>query len=198
MTKQLIPRQLPQLMPQEPTQLMPQEPAQLVPQESTSQAHIDLKPQASTPLNLMLGLLGGVALAVMIALNSELAKYGSPLLASWVAHGVGTLVALLLLGAVRLRQGCLTRCNEAAPWWAYLGGLPGAFTVVLGAMTVNSALGLSASIAFIMAGQILFGLVCDRLGLFGMARRRLSWGQGAALAVMALGALIVLLAQEGA
>ncbi|MFV7783028.1 DMT family transporter [Shewanella marisflavi] len=39
----------------------------------------------------------------------------------------------------------------------------------------QQALGLSASIAFIMAGQILFGLVCDRLGLFGMARRRLSW-----------------------
>ncbi|QYJ92354.1 DMT family transporter [Shewanella spartinae] len=179
-------------------QLMPQESAQLMPQEPTSQAHIDLKTQASTPLNLMLGLLGGVALAVMIALNSELAKYGSPLLASWVAHGVGTLVALLLLGAVRLRQGALTRRNEAAPWWAYLGGLPGAFTVVLGAMTVNSALGLSASIAFIMAGQILFGLVCDSMGLFGMARRRLNWGQGAALTVMALGALIVLLAQEGA
>ncbi|QYJ99648.1 DMT family transporter [Shewanella alkalitolerans] len=181
-------------MPQESIQLTPQ----LVPQEATSQAHIDLKPQASTPLNLMLGLLGGVALAVMIALNSELAKYGSPLLASWVAHGVGTLVALLLLGAVRLRQGALTRRNEAAPWWAYLGGLPGAFTVVLGAMTVNSTLGLSASIAFIMAGQILFGLMCDSLGLFGMARRRLNWGQGASLAVMALGALIVLLAQEGA
>ncbi|WP_144202809.1 DMT family transporter [Shewanella sp. KCT] len=171
---------------------------QLMPQEPTGQAHIDLKPQASTPLNLMLGLLGGVALAVMIALNSELSKYGSPLLASWVAHGVGTLVALLLLGAVRLRQAALTRRNGAAPWWAYLGGLPGAFTVVLGAMTVNSALGLSASIAFIMAGQILFGLVCDSLGLFGMARRRLNWGQGASLAVMALGALVVLLAQEGA
>ncbi|WP_258406857.1 DMT family transporter [Shewanella rhizosphaerae] len=194
MTKQLIPQLMPQLMPQEAAQLTPQ----LLPQEPTSQAHIDLKPQASTPLNLMLGLLGGVALAVMIALNSELAKYGSPLLASWGAHGVGTLVALLLLGAVRLRQGALTRRNEAAPWWAYLGGLPGAFTVVLGAMTVNSALGLSASIAFIMAGQILFGLVCDSLGLFGMARRRLNWGQGASLAVMALGALIVLLAQEGA
>ena len=156
-----------------------------------------MTPNGMTPTNLSLGLLGGLALAVMIALNSALAQYGTPLQASWVAHGVGTLVSLLLLGVVRQRQAGLSK-RETAPLWAYLGGLPGAFTVVLGAMTVNSALGLSASIAFIMAGQILFGLLCDRLGLLGMAKRRLTWGQGAALAVMALGALMVLLAQEGA
>ncbi|MFV7770273.1 hypothetical protein [Shewanella marisflavi] len=73
---------MPQLMIQEPTQqITPQAPGH------AAAPHVvklyGAEPKPSKPLNLMLGLLGEVALvAVMFALNSELAKYGSPMQAS--------------------------------------------------------------------------------------------------------------------
>ncbi len=63
----------------------------------------------------------GLLLALMIAQNGALARATDPWLASWLAHGVGTLVAALLWWlSPRLPT------PEAAPPWAWLGGLPGA------------------------------------------------------------------------
>ena len=60
------------------------------------------------------------------------------------------------------------------PRWAYLGGLPGAFTVVLAGITVNSRLALPGTVAFMLVGQVAFGIVSDGLGLFGVAKRRIT------------------------
>ena len=44
----------------------------------------------------LLALGAGALLALMIAINSLLASYNSPLLASWLAHGMGAITAWLL------------------------------------------------------------------------------------------------------
>ncbi|MFE0581324.1 DMT family transporter [Streptomyces sp. NPDC058874] len=130
----------------------------------------------------LLGIAGGVLLATMLHYNSLLAKHTTPAYASWVAHGVGAVVALLLVllttSGVRLRRA--ERGGEAEPaaptkrpLWFYLGGIPGAFTVMLGAITVNGSLSLSGTIAFMLVGQILFGLVSDHFGLFQTPKRRI-------------------------
>jgi len=43
----------------------------------------------------VLALIGGLLLALMIDFNSTMAEHSSPLFASWVAHGIGTLGSLL-------------------------------------------------------------------------------------------------------
>ncbi|MGF1728510.1 DMT family transporter [Photobacterium kasasachensis] len=146
------------------------------------------------PLNLSLALAGGVTLASMIAINSELAAYSSPVLASWFAHGIGAITSLLVLITASLLAGKkLTILPKVGtPFWAYLGGIPGAFTVVLAAITVNSPLGLSGSLALIMAGQVLFGLVCDGFGLFGLTKRPFTLTDGITLGLMATGCLLTL------
>jgi len=146
------------------------------------------------PFNLSLALLGGVALASMIAFNSQLAAYSSPLLASWFAHGLGAIVAFLIVIAPSVCSGNkFVFCSKLrSPIWAYLGGIPGAFTVFLAAITVNSPLGLSGSIAFIMAGQVLFGIVSDAFGLFGLMKRRIAYREVAALVLIIVGCLITL------
>lgn len=130
----------------------------------------------------------GTILAVMIHFNSMLATHSSALFASWFAHGVGAAVALLFVGASSLRRKpVLPRpATDAAraPLWAYLGGIPGAFTVVLATITVNSGLALSGTLALMLVGQVVFGMVSDRLGLFGVTRRRL--GSADLLGVLAI------------
>jgi transporter family-2 protein len=146
------------------------------------------------PVNLSLALAGGITLASMIALNSKMAFFSSPLLASWVAHGVGAVISLIVIMVVSafLGEKISLLPKYGTPIWAYLGGIPGAFTVILAAITVNSPLGLSGSIALIMAGQVLFGLVSDTLGLFGLTKRSMSIHDGIALLLMVTGCLITL------
>lgn len=145
-------------------------------------------------INLSLALAGGITLASMIAVNSELATFSSPLLASWVAHGVGAVTSffvLLLISAWKRKKISLLP-KSATPIWAYLGGIPGAFVVILAAITVNSPLGLSGSIVLIMAGQVLFGLISDTFGLFGLRKRSMNSNDGIALVLMVVGCLITM------
>ncbi|MGB0833724.1 MAG: DMT family transporter [Psychrobium sp.] len=117
---------------------------------------------------------GGCLLALMIASNSELAKYSSAVGASWIAHLVGTIVSLILMVITTLYFSIPNRISphRKIPIWAYSGGVFGAFTVVLAAITVNSQLGLAVTIALVMFGQLLFGLVSDYYGLFGSNRKK--------------------------
>lgn len=132
----------------------------------------------------------GAILAVMIHVNSMLAAHSSALFASWLAHGVGAAVALLFVGVSWLRRKSVSShaatdaARTRAPFWAYLGGIPGAFTVVLATITINGGLALSGTLALMLVGQVAFGMVCDGLGLFGVARRRL--GSADLLGVLAI------------
>lgn len=133
----------------------------------------------------------GVILAVMIALNSRLAAASSPLFASWLAHGSGALVAGLLL-RILMRSRQQTAAPRPVPYWAWLGGVPGALTVLLAAITVNSPLALSGSLALMLLGQILFSVAADGRGWFGVARRRLSRRDIGALALILVGSLMLI------
>lgn len=142
----------------------------------------------------LLAIAGGVLLSLMIEFNSLLARYTSPVYASWVAHGLGAVVAVLLvLAYARVRAGKAENRRNAgnqqgvrAPRWFYLGGIPGAFTVILAAVAVNSRLALSGTIALMLVGQVVFGMVSDHFGLFRTPRRRLS-GTDLVVALTVLG-----------
>lgn len=136
----------------------------------------------------LLAVAGGVLLSLMIEFNSLLARYTSPVYASWVAHGLGAVVAVLLvLAYARVRAGKVEKRQEVrAPYWFYLGGIPGAVTVILAAVAVNSRLALSGTIALMLVGQVVFGMVSDHFGLFRTPRRRLS-GMDLVVALTVLG-----------
>jgi transporter family-2 protein len=137
----------------------------------------------------LMGIAGGVLLALMINYNSLLARHTTPVFASWVAHGLGAAAAFALVVAYARarRAGDPPRTAPGAnvPRWFYLGGIPGTVTVILAAVAVNSPLTLSGAIAFMLVGQVVFGIVSDHWGLFRTPRRRI-------VATDALGALAVL------
>ncbi|WP_299003274.1 DMT family transporter [uncultured Shewanella sp.] len=135
--------------------------------------------------NKLMALLAGGLLALMIEINSELAFVNSPIQASWIAHGVGAFVAMCLVlivafafqghkrnGLVKTK-GIKTKGTKTTglPYWLYLGGLPGALTVVLAGITVNSDIGLSGTLSSALIGQIIFGIISDHFGLFGSQKK---------------------------
>jgi transporter family-2 protein len=124
----------------------------------------------------LLAFAGGILLALMINYNSLLARYSTPVFASWAAHGLGAAAAFVLVVlCARLLgpRGEAAEPRERAPLWFYLGGIPGAFTVFLAAITVNGGLSLSGTIALMLVGQVLFGIVSDHFGLFRIPKRRI-------------------------
>jgi transporter family-2 protein len=137
-------------------------------------------------------LAAGALLAVMIACNGLLAKHSAPVFASWVAHGTGAAVAFLLVaGWSRIFGRQDARTQQKGPAWAYLGGVPGALTVVLAAITTNSPLALSGTIAFMLVGQVIFGLAMDYAGLFGVAKRRFAATDVVVVALVLCGSVLL-------
>lgn len=156
----------------------------------------------SRPFNdILLAIAGGALLALMIDSNSLLARQTSAVFSSWVAHGVGALVALLLVRLLAMASGkppADAGRPATSPFWFYLGGVPGAFTVILAALAVNGPLPLSGAIALMMVGQVLFGLVSDHFGWLRVPVRRI---RGAdllvVLCVLAGSAMIIFGGQNG-
>lgn len=140
-------------------------------------------------------LIAGVVLAFMIEWNSQLAQHSSPLFASWTAHGVGSIASLMLVKLVSgagAKEGGNTG-GTRWPLWSYLGGIPGAFTVLLAAISVNSDLGLSGTLALMLLGQMAFGLVADRFALFRLERRQPHLREAFGIALVLAGSIVVIL-----
>jgi transporter family-2 protein len=143
----------------------------------------------------LMAILGGLLLALMINYKSLLARHTTPIFASWVAHGLGAVAAFVL---VMLHHRVVRPADPAAqpgprpPLWFYAGGIPGTLVVILAAIAVNSSLALSGAIAFMLVGQVIFGIAVDHLGLFRTQRRRITRiDLLGALAVLAGSTLII-------
>lgn len=140
----------------------------------------------------LLAIVGGGVLALMINYNSLMAKYTNPIFASWVAHGIGALTSLLFIFLVQKRKFLDSNKIVKSKLWQYLGGIPGAFTVILAAITVNSSLGLSGSLSLMLLGQIIAGLVYDRLGLFNSVKRKINMIDCLAVIFVFLGSILII------
>lgn len=145
----------------------------------------------------LLALAGGVLLTLMTEFNGQLAHHTTAVFASWAAHGIGAVVALSLV-AVTVRATSHARPEpqlpepERTPRWFYLGGIAGAFVVILSAISVNSELALSGTIALMLTGQVLFGIASDQWGLLRIPKRRVTpTTLGTAALVLAGSVLIV-------
>lgn len=150
----------------------------------------------------LVAFIAGGLLALMIQLNSQLASAGSPLLASWIAHGTGALTALLLWLFMGRRKAAPSpevpepeqnkQPKRTLPLWAWLGGLPGAMTVILAAICVNSPLGLGGTLALLLLGQLLFGAISDTRGWWLLPKRQLHPLEWPALLLVLAGALLLI------
>ena len=120
----------------------------------------------------LLGLaaLGGMAIALQALINARLQQAaGNPVLAATISFAVG-LVGLLLVLPV---QAGGPQTLSQAQWWAWTGGLLGAFYVVISILLVPR-IGAAALISSAVLGQMVFSLVADHYGFLGTQVRTAS------------------------
>jgi transporter family-2 protein len=146
-------------------------------------------PTSSPPLYLLAALGTGGLLTLMVLCNSEVTRFAGPLLGSLLPHATGTVAAAL---ALVLMAGRVAPSTGRAPFWAYLGGLSGAVTVVLTSVAANTALALSGTLALGLVGQAAFALAADRWGLLGLPRRRATLRGIVSLSLILLGSAILI------
>ena len=111
----------------------------------------------------LLALIGGMAVAFQSQINGGLGKKVGVIEGSFISFSVGTLALLFIL--LFFGQGDISAISTV-PKWQLIGGLLGAFFVVIQVITVPK-IGVSATLMAIIIGQILIGAIIDHFGLFG-------------------------------
>lgn len=164
-----------------------------------------MSPNPSRALNsfyLLAAFGSGCLLTLAVFLNGEAGRFGGATFSSWQAHGIGTVVAVLILGFFWRRERAAAASARAAmgrpPLWAYLGGVLGGVTVILTSWSVNSPLALAGTLALGLAGQFALSLAADYWGILGLPKRRLDRRDAGAVILIAAGSLLIILVGVGA
>ncbi|HEU4603646.1 MAG TPA: DMT family transporter [Steroidobacteraceae bacterium] len=135
-------------------------------------------------------LLAGLGLAVQVGLNSTMRQFtGNAAFAAVVSFCVGLAGLLLFLLATRTEIPSRSAL-ASAPWWAWLGGLFGAFYVAI-ATIVGPRLGASTLLALTLVGQIATALVLDHFGWIGFPHNPISMTRVAGAALLVCGVLLI-------
>ena len=137
-----------------------------------------------------LGLITGSMLASQGAINGRLASHaGGPAAAALISMSIG----LMALKAVNLlsRGGLPSVAGvSSAPWWAFMGGLIGAFGLTSAAFTVPQV-GVATWVACVIAGQLVCAILLDQLGAFGQTVRDITPLRLLGVACLAAGVFLV-------
>ncbi|TIM69216.1 MAG: EamA-like transporter family protein, partial [Mesorhizobium sp.] len=75
-------------------------------------------------------------------------------------------------------------------WLFVAGGMLGGFYVTLSTI-LTPRIGAAALMAFLVAGQLIAGMLVDRAGFLGVAVREVSLGRVAGAVLLLVGALLI-------
>jgi transporter family-2 protein len=139
----------------------------------------------------LLGIVAGMLIALQGPINAQLAHaLGVPVAAAAASFVAGTIALLCVTLVVTQVRGIAINWHVPPLWMFFAGGCLGAAFVTC-ALILTPKLGVTATMAFIVAGQLLAGLTLDHFGYFGLAVREVTVGRvGGALLLLA-GALLI-------
>jgi bacterial/archaeal transporter family-2 protein len=140
---------------------------------------------------ILLAFAAGMAVPVQFAVNAEMrGAVGGPVLAAAISFVVGTLA--LLVAVLVAREGASSLSNLAgAPWWAWAGGLLGAFYVTA-SIILTPRLGAVTTVGFIIAGQVVISVILDWFGLLNLPVQLITLPKLGGAVLMIVGAVLVL------
>ena len=132
------------------------------------------------------GLAGAVQVAIMAGLGDRIGSVGALAFAT-------VLSAVLALGALLVAERSFDAFARAVrqPWWMLMGGIVGLF-ILLTVTVAGSRIGIVATVAILIAGQLVMGVAIDRFGLFGVDRIPLHWPRVLGVVLLAAGAALSL------
>jgi transporter family-2 protein len=132
------------------------------------------------------GLAGAVQVAVMGELGDRVGVLPALAFSGLVTFG---LAFAILLVAKRTLRGVGDVFQQ--PAWLWTGGAL-SLLIVLAITVGGSRLGVAATVAIVISGNLVMGAVIDRFGLFGLERIPITWSRAVGLALLAGGAALSL------
>lgn len=132
----------------------------------------------------------GAIVAAQAPVNNVLSQRVGTFGAVSVNFLVGTLVVLVvtfaLAGGIRAEEGV-----EAPAWYYWVfGGFAGVAIVLTTLITVRE-LGAGGVTVALIAGQLTLSVVLDRMGVFGLQERAVTWDKVLGIALLAAGTFLV-------
>ncbi len=139
----------------------------------------------------LLGVLAGAFIAIQAPINAQLARgLGVPVAAAAISFLAGAIVLGIVTFFTTRAQGIAIDWRAPAPWLFVAGGALGAVYVTSSVM-LTPRIGAAALMAFLVAGQLLAGMLVDRIGFLGVAVREISMGRIVGAALLLVGALMI-------
>jgi len=121
----------------------------------------------------IMAVLAGTMIAAQGVVNGRMAAaMGGPMQAAFISFSVGWL-ALVAMNLAFGNSLNVVQAAQAAPWWAWLGGLMGAVVVTLAAFAVPK-IGVATYVSASIAGQLTAALFYDHFGLLGQTVREIT------------------------
>ena len=135
-------------------------------------------------------MVAGGAVAAQAPINNLLSKHVGNFGAVSVNFAVGTICVLVITFA--FAGGIHGEAGSEAPAWYYwvFGGFAGVAIVLTTLITVRE-LGAGGVTAATIAGQLTLSVVLDRLGVFGLEERAITWQKLLGIALLAAGTVLV-------
>ena len=125
-------------------------------------------------LPITLAFAAGLGIALQTVVNLELRnRLGHPVLAALVSFLVGTVALAALFLATRGAARPTGATVAGAPWWAWIGGLFGAYFIWT-AIVATQRIGPALFFGLVVAGQLVASAVIEHFGWFGIPRHPLS------------------------
>jgi len=140
-------------------------------------------------LPLALAVVAGVLVAIQAPTNAILAKAsGSPVVAAFISFMVGTVVLGAMVAGTSGRL--LAPELKGVPWYAWIGGIYGAFFVAIAAFAAPRV-GVGVLLTAAIAGQLLAAVALDHYGFFGLERQPVNLARAAGIGLVLIGAVLV-------
>jgi transporter family-2 protein len=134
-----------------------------------------------------LGVAAGAFLAIQAPINAALSKgLGLPVAAAASSFFAGAVVLALVSAVVSQAQGVSIGWRVPPLWMFFAGGCLGA-AYITAAIILTPRLGAAATMGFAVAGQLLAGILVDRIGFLGLAVREISFGRVAGAVLLLAG-----------
>ncbi|KAI8876724.1 DUF606-domain-containing protein [Backusella circina FSU 941] len=123
-------------------------------------------------LSAFLLIVAGICIAFQAGCNATLNQYGGRSFSAVISFSVGVVCCLIFFGLdVTVADTPLPNDYvKTAPWYAWIGGILGAYYVIVNIMTVPR-LGTATVLSIFVCAQIIMACVIDHFGLVGVAQR---------------------------
>lgn len=139
----------------------------------------------------LLGVVAGACIAVQAPLNTQLGKdLAMPLAAAAMSFLAGSVLLVVLMLVTSKVQGVAPHWTAPPPWLYVAGGFLGTVYVTV-AILLTPRIGAAAVMALSVGGQLLAGIILDRIGFMGLVVKELSFGRIAGAVLLIAGVLLI-------